>query len=387
MKRAIFMLLVMLALVGLAFGGASLAAEPIKIGALYNLTGAFASIDAPALNGARIAVEEINASGGLLGCKIELVAIDTKSEQQASATAARQLVSQKVVSAIGYGDTTFVLAAAPLFQQAGIPFVTSGATLPDLPQMIGNCMFMAPFGDDAQAYAVAAYAHDTLGARRAWVLTDNACDFTLALSKFFKERFTKLAGPKAIVLEDFYQTGDKDYSSQIARLKTITPPPDILFVSAIPGDAGVIIKQIREAGISTPILSGDGFDTPLIVEVPGKKLADEVYFATHTSFDNPSSAVQHFAKAYKGRYGRAPENAFAALGYDAIMLIARAIKRAGSAEPAKIREALGKESGYNGATGTIRYKPGERKPDKSVTIIKVERGELKFATEVAAEKL
>lgn len=388
MKKVSLLLVSIIMLGSLAgISGALAAPAPIKVGALFNLTGAFASIDTPALNGAKMAVDEINAAGGILGSKVELMAPDTKSDQQASATAARQLVAQKVAAAIGYGDSTFVLAAAPLFQQAKIPFVTSGATLPDLPQMIGNFMFMAPFGDDSQAFAVAAFAHSKLGMRRVWVLTDSACDFTLALSKFFKQKFAQLAGAGAIVMEDMYQTGDKDYSSQIARLRTISPVPDGLFVSAIPGDAGVIIKQIREAGISAPILSGDGFDTPLIVDVPGNRLADEVYFATHTSFSNPSRAVQSFVRNYSARYGHAPENAFAATGYDAMMLVARAIARAGSADPVRVCEALGRESGYEGATGTISYRPGERKPHKSVTIIKVEKGQLKFAAEVPADQL
>lgn len=355
--------------------------DPIRIGALYNLTGAMSSIDGPALNGARLAVEKLNERGGLLGRPVELVAIDTKTDQQASATAARQIV-RDVVAAIGYGDTTYVLAAAPIFQQAGKVFLTSGATHPDLPEMVGDYMFLTGFGDDAQAYAVADYAYNTLGARRAWVLTDTSMDFTLALSKYFKERFTQLAGPSAIVLEDFYQTGDRDFSAQITRLRTIQPAPDLLFVSAIPGDAGLIIKQIREAGITTPIASGDGFDTPLIAEVPGADLSTEIYFATHTSFENPAPAVQEFVEGYRKMFNRDPENSFASTGYDAVMLLARAIERAGSTDPTAIRDALAQESGYDGATGRIAYTGGRRVPTKSVAIIYVDHGQFKFAAEV-----
>lgn len=370
-----------LALCLLLVAGVSHAQEPIRIGALYNLTGAMSSIDGPALNGARLAVEMINQKGGLLGRPVELVAIDTKTDQQASATAARQIV-RDVVAAIGYGDTTYVLAAAPIFQQAGKVFLTSGATHPDLPEMVGDYMFLTGFGDDAQSYAVADYAYNTLGSRRAWVLTDTSMDFTLALSKYFKERFTQLAGASAIVLEDFYQTGDRDFSAQITRLRTIQPAPDLLFVSAIPGDAGLIIKQIREAGITTPIASGDGFDTPLVAEVPGPELSTEIYFATHTSFENPAPAVQQFVEGYRQMFNRDPENSFASTGYDAIMLLARAIERAGSAEPRAIREALAQEDGYDGATGRIAYTAGSRVPTKSVAIIYVDHGHFKFAAEI-----
>lgn len=384
-RRLAGTLVILAAMAFAALGAASLAAAQgpaIKIGALYNLTGAMSSIDEPALNGARLAVEEINRRGGLLGRPVELVAIDTKTDQQAAATGARLVLGQGVVAGIGYGDTTFVLAAAPLFQSAGVPFVTSGATHPDIPNLVGDYMFMTPFGDDAQAAAVADFAYQRLGTRTVWVLTDTNTDFTLALSKFFKERFTRLAGPRAIVLEDFYQTGDTDYSSQIARLQALQPQPHALFVSAIPGDAGVIVKQIRERGIRLPILSGDGFDTPLVVEVPGPSLAYDVYFSTHTSYENPAPAVRHFVEAYTQRYGRAPENAFAALGYDALNLVARAIERAGSAEPKAIRDALAREAGYDGATGRIAYGPGQRKPTKAVTIIHVDRGRYRYAAEV-----
>src|SRR5690606_28255267 len=133
--------------------------EPIRIAALYNLTGGMSSIDAPALNGAQLQAELVNGKGGVLGGRmIEIVPYDTRTDQQATATAAQQAVSEGVVAGIGYGDTTFVMAAAPTFQEAGIPFVTSGATHPMLPTWVGDHMFMTAFGDDDQSFAIADYA-------------------------------------------------------------------------------------------------------------------------------------------------------------------------------------------------------------------------------------
>lgn len=352
----------------------------IKIGALYGVTGSMSSIDEPGLNGFKLAAQQINEAGGINGQMIEVIAIDGKSDQTATTSAVTELIEvHKVVAIGGLNDSTFALAAGPIAQAAGIPFVTAGATLPTLPDQIGNYFFMAPFGDDAQAYAIADYALNELGARTAYMLVDQAYDFTTTLARFFKERWQSKGG--AIVLEDVYNSGDTDFSAQIARVRALNPPPDVIFISAIPNEAGITTRQFREAGLTQPILSGDGFDTPLIGEVAGD-LADDVYFSTHASLDNESNVVQSFVSAYEKAYGRKPENAFAALGYDTMNLIADAIRRAGSTNPAAIRDALATTKDFQTVTGVISYPEGQRKPIKSVTIIRVQDGVYSFVTEI-----
>ncbi|MFC5586999.1 ABC transporter substrate-binding protein [Nitratireductor kimnyeongensis] len=348
------------------------AQETIKIGALYNVTGGMSSLDGPSLKGAQLAVKQINADGGLLGQQIELIAPDGKTDQQETAKAAQRLISEGVVAGIGESDTTFVMAGAPLFQEAGIPFVTSGATHPELPQWVGDYMFMAPFGDDDQSYAIADYAYDKLGARKVAVWTDNSMDFTKALSKFFVERFEERGGE--IIGTDSFMMGDTDFSAQIARLASIDPAPDAVFVSAIPSEAGLSVKQIREQGITMPIVSGDGFDTELVSTVPGPELANDVYFSTHTYRADDREEVKKFIADYKAEYGIDPENAFAPLGYDALMLVADAIRRAESAEPAKIRDALAETRGFKGVTGEISYTRETMVPPKPVSLISVQNG-------------
>ncbi|MCV0349230.1 MAG: ABC transporter substrate-binding protein [Nitratireductor sp.] len=352
--------------------GAANAQETIKIGALYNVTGGMSSLDGPSLKGAQLAVKQINADGGLLGKQIELIAPDGKTDQQETAKAAQRLISEGVVAGIGESDTTFVMAGAPLFQEAGIPFVTSGATHPELPQWVGDYMFMAPFGDDDQSYAIADYAYDELGTRKVAVWTDNSMDFTKALSKFFVERFEERGGE--IVGTDSFMMGDTDFSAQIARLASIDPAPDAVFVSAIPSEAGLSVKQIREQGITMPIVSGDGFDTELVSTVPGPELANDVYFSTHTYRADDRDEVKAFIADYKAEYGIDPENAFAPLGYDALMLVADAIRRADSVEPAKIRDALAETRGFKGVTGEISYTRETMVPPKPVSLISVHNG-------------
>ncbi|HEX7075325.1 MAG TPA: ABC transporter substrate-binding protein [Hyphomicrobiaceae bacterium] len=356
------------------------AAEPIKIVALYNLTGGMSSLDQPSLNGAKLQAKMINDAGGLLGGRmIEVVPIDTKTDQKETATAAKRAVGMEDVTAgIGYSDTTFVLAAAPLFQDAGIPFVTSGATSPLLPEMVGDMLFLVPFGDNIQAYAMAEYVYNTMGIHDVVVWTDNGMDYTTGLSKYFQERFEKLGGN--IVLNDVFLTGDRDFSAQVARLQANQDKAGAVFVAAGPDEAGIIVKQIREAGIDMPILGGDGFDTPLVGSVPGEDLANDVYFTTHAYADLESEAIKTFQQGYKEAYGTDPENAFAALGYDAVGLLADAIKRAGSTDHEKLRDALASTDGYEGVTGTISYENGSRVPLKTVAVMKVENGDFSLVT-------
>ena len=347
--------------------------EPIRVAALYALTGGLSSLDGPSLKGAELHVEQINKAGGVLGRPLELVVFDTRTDQQVTATAAQEAVSSDIVAGFGQSDTTFVMAAAPTFQEAGIPFVTSGATHPMLPQWVGENMFMAAFGDDDQSYAIADYGYDTMGLRRVYVWTDNSMDFTRALTKFFVERFVERGGE--IIDEDFFMMGDTDFSAQIARLEAVDPAPDAVFISAIPSEAGLTVRQIREAGIAMPIVSGDGFDTQLVATVPGPDLANDVFFSSHTYLADDRPEVQAFIDDYTAMFGHPPENSFAPLGYDAIGLIANAIEQAGEAEPAAIRAALTATRDYPAVTGTISYTRETMVPPKPVSIISVQGAE------------
>ena len=381
MNRRTALLSSSLLAVGL-WAATAIAAEPIKIVGLFNLTGGMSSLDQPSLNGAELKADEVNSKGGLLGGRqVQLVTIDTRTDQKEAATAAKRAVGMTGVSAgIGFNDTTFVLAAAPLFEAADIPFVTPGATAPELPDMVGKDLFLVPFGDNVQAHAMADYAHGQLGLKKVVVWTDNASDYAKGLSRFFQERFKADGGE--IALNDRFLTGDKDYSAQVARLQASADGVGGVFVAAGPDEAGVIVRQIREAGIELPILGGDGFDTPLVVDVPGPDLATDVYFTTHAYSDLKSAAIDDFRAGYQKKFGHEPENAFAALGYDAVGMLAAAITRAGSAEPAAVRDALAATKGYEGVTGTISYTGGSRVPLKTVAVMAVRDGKVGLVTTI-----
>jgi branched-chain amino acid transport system substrate-binding protein len=301
-----------------------------------------------------------------------IVAADSRSRPRAVARAVKRLIEHRRVVALGgLNDSTLALAAGPVAQRAHIPFVTAGATLPTLPERVGNNLFMAAFGDDAQAHAVADVARDDLRAGSAFLLVDRGADFTRALARFFRQRFVARGG--AIAGTRTYPSGETDFSEEMAQIRAIQPPPDVLFFSGLPSEAGPLVGQARPAGLTQPILSGDGFDTPLIGEEAGA-LADDVFYSTHVALDSSASRVRRFAAAYRKRFGRRPENAFAALGYDTMRLIADAVRRARSAKPRAIRRALAATRRFPMVTGTLSYARGRRIPVKPVAVLRVEDG-------------
>jgi branched-chain amino acid transport system substrate-binding protein len=286
----------------------------------------------------------------------------------------------------GFSDTDMVMAAAPIAAKAGIVFVTSGATSPKLPSQVPDYLYLACFGDNVQAAAAAECAVNKMDAKSAYLLIDKGMEYTLLLGKYFKERFTELGG--SIVLEDNYQTGDKDFSAQIAKLKKMATIPDILFISSGPDDVGTIVKQFRDVGIDNPIFGGDGYDTPLLIQIAGSG-AENVYFTTHSlmELEGGTDAVKKFISAYQAEYKTPPENAFAGLGYDTLKLIVDAIKRAGSTDSTAIREVLQATKDLEGVTGSITFQPGSRIPQKGVSIIQVKGGKFTLMSEWVPEKV
>ncbi len=388
MKKWMVVLLAAAALLALAgCGGKGGGGAVIKLGMIYNMTGSQATLDTPSANGARLAAKEINAAGGVLGKKIELVAYDGKSDAATIGNAATQATkTDKVVAMFGFSDSDMVMAAAPIAAKAGVVFVTSGATSPKLPDQVPDYLYLACFGDNVQAAAGAEYAVDSLKAKTAYLLIDKGMEYTLLLGKYFKERFVEMGGQ--VVLEDTYQGGDKDFSAQITKVKGLKPVPDLLYIASGPDDIGTIVKQFRDAGLKKPIMGGDGYDTPLLVQIAGAG-AENTYFTTHSLMDVNlgTAAVKKFIADYQAEYKAPPENAFAGLGYDTVKLIADAITRAKSADPKAIRTSLSATKDLAGVTGAITFQPGSRIPQKGVTVILVKGGVFTLAQEVVPQKV
>ena len=248
-------------------GGGGGTGGTIKIGGGFALTGDESALDLPAANGAKLAVKEINAAGGVLGSQIDFIVHDSQYKMDVTAQTAKQFVEQdKVPLMIGYTDTDSVLAAGPTFQSAKIPFITVGATSPKIPSQVGDMMFLACFGDNVQAAVGAEYAFDKFG-HNAGFLWDKGVEYTTLLGQYFKTRFTELGG--TIALEDSYDDAATDFSAQITKLKALNPAPDFYYVAAMPNNIGPLVKQFRDAGLTAPIVGGDGYDTPDLVKIAG----------------------------------------------------------------------------------------------------------------------
>jgi len=345
------------------------AAEPITILAPFNLTGPQAVLSAPCYNGAELAVEKLNAAGGVLGRPIELIPIDTASEASGTTNALEGALERyaSATAGIGYTDSSFALDVGGVFQKAGIPFITPGATAPDLPQQVGSEMFLAAYGDDAQAQAMAKYAWNELKLRHVAVWVDDSSVYTRTVGGFFEQFFRGLGGT---VDRRTFAAGVTDFGDLIAAFKKADPTPQAIYGASMPRSAASLIEQVRDGGIDVPLLSGDGWDDQAIIEASKRKGIENVYFTTHLFLGVDTPDMKEFS-AYKSS---PPPNAFAPLGFDSVNLLATAIERAGSIQPDAVRTALANTRDFEGLVGKIAYSPGKRVPDKAVTVIKIDDG-------------
>jgi len=282
--------------------------EPIHIGAIYNLTGSQTTLDGPSLDGARLAVDRINAAGGLLGRRVELLERDGQTDPALVRSDAESLAALKVTAIIGLSDTDQVLAAAPVAARAGIPFVTRGATSPLLPAQVPDWLFLACFGDNVRAAAGAEYAADWLGARTAAILFDKDMDYTRLLQRYFGQSFSAQGG--TVVLRAGFHTGKHDIAKLLAPPGGESALPlraQLLFVAAGPDDAGPLVRKLRAAGYRQPIMGGDSYDSPELIEA-ARETGGGVYFTTHAAFGLAHStiAMRKFTTWYRSAYGRPP---------------------------------------------------------------------------------
>jgi len=350
----------------------------VTLGAFYNLNGFQAGIDVPSAQGARLAVEEINQKGGLMGRTLKLVLEDGKSRTELIRDEAASLFERhpEVTALLGFSDTDMVLAAAPVAAQHGRLFLTSGATSPRLPAQVPSYLFLACFGDNVQAAAAAEWAHEALSSRSVAIVYDTSKRYTRLLQDYFRTRFEELDG-QVVSIQGFADPGELQEA-----VRPVGKVDLVFFSAAAPEDIATGIQALRKAGYTGPILGGDSFDAePLWQEHPE---FDRIYFTTHAYLgaDNTDPKVAAFRKAYTRGYPDTSIDAFAALGYDSVNLLAAAINRAGSTDPAKVREALAGIDRFEGVTGIIGYPDGSRIPSKSVSIIHVEGGRRSLAKQL-----
>jgi branched-chain amino acid transport system substrate-binding protein len=349
--------------------------DVIKIGEFASMTGSEATFGQSSHKGTQLAIDDLNAAGGVLGKKLELHMEDDQSQAGQPATVVRKLISSDgVVAMLGEVASSRSLEAAPICQENKIPMISPSSTNPKVTE-VGDYIFRVCFIDPFQGTVMANFALNTLHLKNVAVLTDVKSDYSLGLAKFFKESFAK--GGK-IIAEENYSGGDKDFNAQLTAIKAQNP--DGIFVPGYYTEVGLIILQARQLGLTVPIFGGDGWESPALVAIGGAA-TEGCYYSTHFSPQDTSPAVQNFVKEFKVKYNETPD-AMAALGYDSAMILAAAMKTAGTTDGAKVRAALAAEKNFPGVTGNITM-DSNRNASKPAVILEIKNGQFQYVQTVA----
>jgi len=348
------------------------APKEIPVGANFELSGNVATFGVSIMNAIEMAISEINAAGGVLGLPIKLVKGDNKSDAAESTSVATKLVTQdKVIALIGPVTSTNVLAASPVATQYKIPLLTPTGTAykvtVDDSEKTKDFIFRNCFIDPFQGLVGANFCLNTLEAKTAAIFEEKNSDYAKGLCAVFEENFTAKGGK--IVSKEAFVTEDRDFRATLTKI--IATKPDVLYVPSYYEQDGLIAKQARELGYTKPIVGADGWDSGKLLEIAGAKALQNVFFTNHYSPFSTDPKVVKFVNDYKTKYGSVPD-ALAALGYDAAYLMADAIKRAGAADPVKIKDALASTKGFVGVTGTITM-DDKHNPIKSAVILSFDK--------------
>ena len=351
-------------------------ADVIKIGVYEPLTGANGAGGVDELEGIKLAHKMYPT---VLGKKVELIVVDNKSDKVEAANAATVLAQKEKVNAvIGSWGSSLSMAGGPVFAEAKIPAVTVSSTNPNV--TVGNeYYFRVCFIDPFQGTAGAAYAFNTLGAKKVAIIREVSNDYSVGLAKFFVDHFTTLTGdPNSVVATADYNTGDQDFTAQLTNIKKANP--DVIFAPGNYTESALIIKQARALGMKTPFIGGDTWDIDAFLKVGGEAV-EGVVVSTFFANDVPiNKTSEEFLKAYRDEYKKEP-SAYAALGFDGYRVVLDAITRANSAEPQKIRDALATTKGFEGAAGEVTINEN-RDADKPAVFKQVKGGKFTFLTTV-----
>jgi len=346
--------------------------DKIKLGLNYELSGGVASYGQSSVDGIVMAIEEINKAGGVLGKEIELIRLDNKSDAAEATSVATRLVTQdKVVAILGPATSGAFKATIPVATKNSIPVISGSTTAEDVTvdkDGVKEFAFRICFSDSFQGTVMAEFALKELNAKSAVVIIENSSDYSIGLAKSFKDAFTNGGG--TIVAEEAYSKGDTDFNAILTKIKGLEF--DIIYMPGYYEEAGLIIKQARALQIDKPVLGGDGFESPKLVELAGKSALSKVYYSNHYSSVDKDPKVTKFFNNFKEKYGKEPD-AFAALGYDLGYVVADAIKRANSTDPVKIKDALAQTKDFNGVTGNFSINDTHG-VDKPAIIIELQDG-------------
>jgi branched-chain amino acid transport system substrate-binding protein len=353
------------------------APEPTEIvlGHYASMTGNTAHFGQDTDKAARLAIDELNAAGGVLGKKLRLVTLDTRGDSAEAANAVTRLIDvEKVTAILGEVASSLSLAGGRVAQRRQVPMVSSASTNPKV-TAVGDYIFRVCFIDPFQGTVMANFTAKNLKLTKVALLKDIKNDYSIGLAQAFKTSFVAQGG--TIVLEQSYSQGDTDFSAQITAIKSTDA--QAVFLPGYYSEVGAIARTAKRFGVKLPLLGGDGWDAPDLYKIGGDAL-DGSYFSNHFALDMASPKAKKFIADFKQRYGEEPTG-LGALGYDAAFVVADALKRAGTTDHKALRDALAKTAAFDGVTGMITI-DRERNAQKSAVVLKISGGAAKFESQV-----
>lgn len=349
-----------------ADAGDAASGDPIVFGFPADLTTDWAYYDSPMDEGAQFAVDQINEAGGVLGRPLELKTVDMRNDVAEAAKVTQQLIDDGAVYLMGtVGDG--ILAEGQVACAAGVPISTGLGTAPSLVGDMGECAYQLVMSDNIQA-AVLAEHGIAQGYETAYVLGSNEIPYTKDLPLFFADAFEYGGG--TVVATDQYKLGAGDYSAVVTKIANVDPAPDVIFTPMYIPDSVVFLRQLRQAGLTMPVLSTDGNADTALLDA-GVKAIDGLTFSNSVCTAEGDPEVQAFYDDYNAANGSDPSSYVAVIGYDEVNLVAGAIEAAGSAEPAAIIEQLA-QADYTGISGHVVMDPATRRANKPAALVQMD---------------
>lgn len=355
---------------GSGSGGSGSAGDGVVVGGNFELSGNASAYGTPMDQGVKLAVDQINEAGGVLGEQVSYKSYDNKSTPSEAASVATRLATEdNAIAIIGPATTGDANAQTPAVTRAQVPAILPAAT-GDMVTMedeetVLEYIFRVCFQDSFQGKVLADFAQNDLQATKAVILADNSTDYGVGLADAFKEVFEG-----DIVEEENFTDGDTDFQAILTNIKDMDF--DVIFIPGYYDEAGLLIKQAREMGITQPILGPDGFANSTLIELAGADNVDNVYYTGHFTPNSDDPKVQEFLAAYEEAYGKEADS-FAALAYDAANLLFDAIEAAGSADRAAVTEAIANTKDFEGITGTFSLDENHN-PVKNTLVIELQDG-------------
>jgi branched-chain amino acid transport system substrate-binding protein len=363
-------------------GGAGAApAAKIWFGHVGSMTGQEATFGDSTDKGIRLAIEELNAKGGVKGKPLDLKTYDDQGKPEEAALAATRLITQdKVTVLLGEVASSRSLAMAPIADANKVPHITPSSTNPKVTKdgdRTRPFVFRVCFIDPFQGTVMAKFASEK-GIKKVGILRDVGNAYSVGLADYFLSKFKELGG--TIVDDQSYKAGDQDFKAQLTAIKA--KGPEAIYIPGYYTDVALIARQARELGIKAPLMGGDGWDSAKLFEIGGKAIEGS-FFSNHYSPDDPSPRIQDFISRFKARYGAVPDS-MAATGYDAALVAADAINRAKDMTGEAIAQAIAQTKDFPGVTGVITLDQ-DHNAVKSAVVLEVKGGKAAYVATVAPD--